>query len=102
MTFFLQSNALSITRQSVAIPTHLTVFFYPLLFDGFRYCDNSILRKRRRTIALIISVETYVSCAQLNLGQNLITYNNLNTPADANLSRCASVLFCYLENSRVA
>ena len=28
--------------------------------------------------------------------------DNLNTPADADLSRCASVLFCYLENSWVA
>lgn len=25
-------------------------------------------------------------------------WDNLNTPADADLCRCASVLFCYLEN----
>ena len=28
--------------------------------------------------------------------------DNLNTPADADLSRCASVFFCYLENGGVA
>lgn len=29
-------------------------------------------------------------------------YDNLTTPADADLSRCASVLFCYLENNGTA
>lgn len=47
-------------------------------------------------------IDTHV-LGQFNLRQAISEQcDNLNTPADADLRRCASVLFCYLENSWVA
>lgn len=51
--------------------THLTVFLYPRLFDGFWYRDNSILTKSGETIALWVKngyIETCVRPVQLRVG----------------------------------
>lgn len=78
--------------------THFTVFLDPVLFGGFWYRDNSVLRRVKKTRNVINRI---LRPRLLQHGAGNIC-GNLNTPADADLRRCASVLFRYVENCGIA